>query len=328
MLGGELGASLQQGLESVRADYDAFAVLQQQGQLPTLLEELQSPLADGPAAPLRAFEGQKAPVQQRRARQQRREAELERKQFEVVAAAGLLPTCFPHASLMLPSLPLGFPHVPLEPSPTPSPSCWVPPLHPLFIPSSSPLRPLFIPSSIHPLPALTSPHPASRSAFLTTLLAGERASKDLTDSVVFGVLPPAKAVGKMAARRVAQAVAGGTGRSASKEGALGVVAEMAAGIAQEYADDLDRGARLGPLAGMAEAVAGPTKKLGDDLRQAGAALLKDLSDTQQAIAQESAAEKRQKVADLRVSLDSTVRPSMCMAGDGGRWREMAGDGGR
>lgn len=34
---------------------------------------------------------------------------------------------------------------------------------------------------------------------------GDRASKDASDILVYGVLPSAKALGKMAARRVAQA---------------------------------------------------------------------------------------------------------------------------
>ena len=42
LLGGELGASVQLGLAAVQVDFDAFQRLQERGQLPTLIEEIQA----------------------------------------------------------------------------------------------------------------------------------------------------------------------------------------------------------------------------------------------------------------------------------------------
>ncbi|KAL1515830.1 hypothetical protein AB1Y20_002446 [Prymnesium parvum] len=198
LLGGELGQSVQQGLQAVRVDFLAFKQLGEAGQMPTLLEEItesnapRSPQEDlaaaaqKGAAPLGAFADQDSPAEQRRRRQQRRQTELDLKQIKVVAAAG------------------------------------------------------------------------------------ERASKDSSDLLVFGVLPGAKAIGKMAARRVAQGI---SGERSTSTGIAGMVSELASELAKEYADEIQRGKQLGPLAGIAEAVEGPTKKMKEDLLNMGNALM-------------------------------------------------------
>lgn len=76
---------------------------------------------------------------------------------------------------------------------------------------------------------------------------GQRASKDSADAFVYGILPPAKAVGRMAARRVAEAVADSLGSESSRKpqggtSTSGFVGELAREIAQEYSADLKRGA--------------------------------------------------------------------------------------
>ena len=89
-------------------------------------------------------------------------------------------------------------------------------------------------------------------------------------------MPPAKAVGRLAARRVAQSIAqrlGGDG--APKPGAssqASFVGELAQEIASEYASDLKRGSELGPLADLVDAVKGPTSKMASDLKSVGAAI--------------------------------------------------------
>ena len=79
---------------------------------------------------------------------------------------------------------------------------------------------------------------------------GERVSKDGADAFVYGVLPSAKAVGRMAARRVAESAAQyGVDlpaprklelSSAPSEG-VGWVGELASEIANQYKEDLKRG---------------------------------------------------------------------------------------
>jgi len=116
---------------------------------------------------------------------------------------------------------------------------------------------------------------------------GERASKDASDTVVLGVMPGAKAVGRMAARRIADEIADGIAeRDPRPEGILGrrrrdgaaeaekrreaggIVRELAKEIAEEYERDLKRAAELGPLADLAEAAKGPTSRLKKDAQAA------------------------------------------------------------
>ena len=206
LLGGEATSSLQDALTAVQRDFEAFQRLEQQGRLPTLLEELSDPLGEiggggggggerrGGAKALGAFQRQSSPVAQRQERQRRRQLETETKQLRVAAALG------------------------------------------------------------------------------------QRATKDSADAFVYGVLPPAKAVGRMVARRVAEALGNslpGSGAKAAGGGGgvdVGLVGELAREIAQEYATDLQRGAQLGPLADLVEAVKGPTSKLAADMRSLGEAV--------------------------------------------------------
>jgi len=142
---------------------------------------------------------------------------------------------------------------------------------------------------------------------------GQRATKDSADAFVYGVLPPAKAVGRMVARRVAEAL----GNSLSGSGAkgtgggggvdVGLVGELAREIAQEYATDLQRGAQLGPLADLVEAVKGPTSKLAADMRSLGEAVggaaERALASSQLSSAPPSAAQAATPVSAVR-----TARP--------------------
>ena len=114
------------------------------------------------------------------------------------------------------------------------------------------------------------------------LAIGQRASKDSADAFVYGVLPSAKAVGRMAARRVAESVADSVDMAQGKPGAkraapgvgdaVGLVGELASEIAQQYKEDLKRGAEMGPLADLVDAVSAPTQKLKNDLKGVAEAL--------------------------------------------------------
>ena len=72
-----------------------------------------------------------------------------------------------------------------------------------------------------------------------------RATKDSSDAAVFGVLPSARAVSKVAARRVAQRISkGGDGSDdgGKESGAASLIVEVAAQIADEYSAEIKRGA--------------------------------------------------------------------------------------
>jgi hypothetical protein len=117
----------------------------------------------------------------------------------------------------------------------------------------------------------------------------------------------------MVARRVAEAL----GNSLSGSGAkgtgggggvdVGLVGELAREIAQEYATDLQRGAQLGPLADLVEAVKGPTSKLAADMRSLGEAVggaaERALASSQLSSAPPSAAQAATPVSAVR-----TARP--------------------
>ena len=88
---------------------------------------------------------------------------------------------------------------------------------------------------------------------------------------MYGVLPHAKAVGRMAGRRIAERL--GNKPAVKGSNGLGLVGELASEIANEYAADLKRGAQLGPLSDFVDAVKGPTSKLADDLSAVRSSLL-------------------------------------------------------
>ena len=70
-----------------------------------------------------------------------------------------------------------------------------------------------------------------------------RATKDSSDAAVFGVLPSARAVSKVAARRVAQRISKGDGSDdgGKESGAASLIGEVAAQIAEEYSAEIKRG---------------------------------------------------------------------------------------
>ena len=188
LVGGTLGEALTDGLALTRKDFEAYQSLQQGGNMPTLVEELQG-AADGLEGAmsrgdgrLRSFAKQETPTKQRAERQRARASSLKTKQVGLAAALG------------------------------------------------------------------------------------ERATKDASDTVVLGVMPGAKAVGRMAARRIADEIADGIAeRDPRPEGILGrrgrdgaaeaekrreaggIVRELAKEIAEEYERDLKRAAELGPV---------------------------------------------------------------------------------
>mmetsp|Transcript_32313 Transcript_32313/g.58956 ORF Transcript_32313/g.58956 Transcript_32313/m.58956 type:complete len:853 (-) Transcript_32313:15-2573(-) len=189
LLGGGVSNELKKGLDEVRRDFASFQRLAKQGQLPTVVEQLQETLpvtAGASSMPtLSAFKGQEAPDKQRQRRQKRQQAEREAKKLKFAAALG------------------------------------------------------------------------------------QRASEDGADALVFGVLPSAKAVGRMAGRRVAQKVAekfgAGDGDAGKKK--KGLVGELAQELSQAYKEDLKRGVEMGPLAEVADAFNG--QKLAEDLDSLG-----------------------------------------------------------
>ena len=209
LVGGTLGEALTDGLALTRKDFEAYQSLQQGGNMPTLVEELQG-AADGLEGAmsrgdgrLRSFAKQETPAKQRAERQRARASSLKTKQVGLAAALG------------------------------------------------------------------------------------ERATKDASDTVVLGVMPGAKAVGRMAARRIADEIADGIAeRDPRPEGILGrrgrdgaaeaekrreaggIVRELAKEIAEEYERDLKRAAELGPLSDLAEAAKGPTSRLKKDAQAA------------------------------------------------------------
>jgi hypothetical protein len=78
--------------------------------------------------------------------------------------------------------------------------------------------------------------------------------------------------------------------------------EIASEIAQEYATDLKRGRDYGPLADVADAVAGPTQKLREDFAAVGQALgsgAQRLLDTSEARVAEQTARGRERIAELK-----------------------------
>lgn len=113
-----------------------------------------------------------------------------------------------------------------------------------------------------------------------------RASKDVSDAAVFGVLPTAKAISRVAAQRAAQRIAdsmrgGAAGAAAGQKvaggGAGDLLGEIASEIADEYTRDIARGAKYGPLADAAEVLAGPTQAIKRDLEGAAALGMSALS---------------------------------------------------
>eukprot|EP00962_Isochrysis_galbana_P010865 scaffold3031_cov126-Isochrysis_galbana.AAC.7 len=106
-----------------------------------------------------------------------------------------------------------------------------------------------------------------------------RASKDVSDAAVFGVLPTAKAISRVAAQRAAQRIAdsmrvgaegAAAGQKAAGGGAGDLLGKIASEIADEYMRDIARGAKYGPLADAAEVLAGPTQAIKRDLEGAAA----------------------------------------------------------
>ena len=249
LLGGEVGKSVGQALEAVQGDFAAFVRLQEDGQMPTLIEQLQEPeiIDESGGTGLRSFgrgNGRLGSFQttgQDRAR--RRQSELEGKQLKLAAALG------------------------------------------------------------------------------------ERASKDGADAFVYGVLPSAKAVGRMAARRVAESAAQygvdlpapkkvGSSSSAPSEG-VGWVGELASEIANQYKEDLKRGSEMGPLADLVDAVSGPTKKLQDDLNALGGSVRNALqSSASQALPMQPPPQPRSIDEALPAAEESKPR------GGGWRWRRL------
>ena len=71
-----------------------------------------------------------------------------------------------------------------------------------------------------------------------------RATKDSSDVAVFGVLPSARAISKVAARRVAQRISNrgdGSDGDTKESGAASLIGEVAAQIADEYSAEIKRG---------------------------------------------------------------------------------------
>ena len=154
---------------------------------------------------------------------------------------------------------------------------------------------------------------------------GQRASKDSADAIVYGVLPSAKAVGRMAARRVAQRVAdqlgtetewkkggakGGGGTGAA--GGVGLVGELAEELAQAYKEDLKRGAEMGPLADLVDAVKGPTQKMAQDLTALGGVINKALESEKMETERELSAAKEGLPA-AETSASSVVADTLAVA---------------
>ena len=192
LLGGDVGDSLNRALASVRTDFEAFQILEREGQLPTIVEELTTGDEGGGAGGAAKESGAKARLRSfaaqdggagaaRKSQLQRREAELRAKQLKLAGSVG------------------------------------------------------------------------------------QRAAKDGADLFVYGAMPSATAVGKLAARRAAAGLenlkSGGGGGGGG--GADGLVGELAAELAKEYAASAQRAATLGPLAGLADVAAGSASKLRD-----------------------------------------------------------------
>ena len=124
LLGGDIGASVRMGLDSARRDFSAFQTLQQQGQVPTLIEQLAEPeIIEGTSVGsgggggvvvggggggggarrgerLGSFRDQNSPAAQKAARAKRQQSEMEAKQLKLAAAIGeraskvIAPTAF------------------------------------------------------------------------------------------------------------------------------------------------------------------------------------------------------------------------------------------
>lgn len=144
---------------------------------------------------------------------------------------------------------------------------------------------------------------------------GARASKDASDTVVIGVMPGAKAVGRLAAKRLADEIAsrvpaaaarfpglggGGGAADAERRQGQGIVSELAKEIAAEYAAEMERATTLGPLADIAEAAKGPTTKMKEDLeRVTGKVLLGAEAVQQKAMAARAQAQDKRELLEQR-----------------------------
>jgi len=138
---------------------------------------------------------------------------------------------------------------------------------------------------------------------------GERASKDSADAAVYGVLPSAKVLGRRAAVEFAESLAasfGGAPRKGRSKEMMGLMSELASEIAQEYTADLKRGRDYGPLAEVADAVAGPTQKLREDFAAVGQALgsgAQRLLETSDSRIAEQTQIGREKIAELKAQVN-------------------------
>ena len=222
-MGEALQGAASAALETTRADYQSYAELRAAGQLPTLIEEVEAALPDAPKVP------------------------------DAIAKA--MP------ELSLPALPgVGG--------------------------SSSVLGALQAGSD--PVAQRTQlqrrrEYEAAMAQLRLAAAVGDRAAKDSGDALVFGVLPAATAVSKVASRRVADLVSqrladsriGGalpslpaapppppSGASAAS-GTAGLVRDVAAQLAVEYADAAQRGRQQGLLPDMRATVTGETRRLVD-----------------------------------------------------------------
>ena len=99
LLGGDVGDSLNRALASVRTDFEAFQILEREGQLPTIVEELTTGDESGGAGGAAKESGAKARLRSfaaqdggagaaRKSQLQRREAELRAKQLKLAGSVG------------------------------------------------------------------------------------------------------------------------------------------------------------------------------------------------------------------------------------------------
>ncbi len=105
------------------------------------------------------------------------------------------------------------------------------------------------------------------------LTVGNRAGKDTADALVIGVLPTVRAVGKLAAQRAAERLAGAGADQQEQQRRRqrgSVVGELAAEIAREYRTEVERSRRQGPLAGLQDAMDEPVQALRRDFETAAA----------------------------------------------------------
>jgi len=169
---------------------------------------------------------------------------------------------------------------------------------------------------------------------------GARASKDASDVAVIGVMPGAKAVGRLAAKRLADEIAsrvpaaaaerfpglggggggGGGAADAERRQGQGIVSELAREIAAEYTAEMERATTLGPLADIAEAARGPTTKMKQDLeRVTGKVLLGAEAVQQKAAAKRAEAQAKRELLEQRrtqrapAAADSPALPAAAAA---------------